>query len=80
MRGICRAWNVRKGYGFLKGEDNEAYFAHYSELKTTDSYKQLAVGQEVEFDFVVTPKGRRAVNIKPVFKNAEVVREGSKDS
>jgi len=32
MKGTVKWYNIKKGYGFIKGEDDQEYFIHYSAL------------------------------------------------
>lgn len=63
MKGKVEMWNVRRGWGFIKGDDGVKYFAHHSDIKSCQSYKLLADNQIVEFDAINTNRGPHAVNI-----------------
>jgi len=67
MRGICKSFLERKGYGFVLGQDGREFFFHYSSIKMP-GFKVLAEGQEVEFETVEpvnAQKGPAAINIIP---------------
>jgi CspA family cold shock protein len=49
-----------KGYGFIEGEDGEAYFAHQ---KNINGASRLRVGTVVSFEPQDSDKGKVAVNI-----------------
>jgi cold shock CspA family protein len=60
------------GYGFLTPDDNSGdCFAHISDV----TEGSLRDDTPVEFDVIVTPKGRKAVNIRakwPIMRTSEV--------
>ena len=57
-------FSVRKGYGFLTGEDGEDYFVHYSNI-VMDGFKILKAGQEVTFQLKEDDGNRsQAVDVK----------------
>ena len=62
MKGTVKWINADKGYGFITGEDEKDYFAHYSQIQV-EGYKALEQGQSVTFDVVEGPKGPNAANI-----------------
>jgi cold shock protein len=66
LKGIVKWFNNAKGYGFI-GRDNGAdVFVHYSAI-SSDGYKSLQEGDEVEFEIAQGPKGPQASNVtKPV--------------
>ena len=57
--------NPEKGFGFIRQENGEDVFVHYSAI-SGEGYRTLTEGQEVEFDIVEGPKGKQAANVKPV--------------
>jgi len=62
MRGTVKWFNDTKGFGFITLEDGRDVFVHYSSI-TTDGYKTLAEGDEVEFEMREGPKGLQASNV-----------------
>ena len=60
MYGRIKVFFEKKGYGFINTEQNNDYFFHISDVKTTT---QPYVGMEVTFDIVQSPKGSIAKNI-----------------
>lgn len=50
-----------KGYGFIKGDDQQDYFFHIDDLVNQDEKGRIAEGAAVSFDRKATPKGYRAV-------------------
>lgn len=65
MKGEVLRFNKDKGYGFIKGEDGNDIFFHYSQL-VMEGFKDIAVGSKVEFDVEESPKGLRANNVKKI--------------
>lgn len=61
VQGYCRLWS-EKGFGFIKGNDGQDYFCHWSSL-LMDGFKKLEVGQAVEFNAEDSEKGLKAVNV-----------------
>ena len=55
---------VRKGYGFLTGEDGEDRFFHLTDCNPRGGFDKLSVGDGVDFENVETGKGPRAINVK----------------
>ena len=64
MKGIVKWFSGKRGYGFVMGEDQKEYFAHYSEIVTNKKYKNLPPDVEVEFEPSSNDKGATATNIK----------------
>jgi CspA family cold shock protein len=63
MNGIVKWYNKTKKFGFITGEDNADYFAHYSKIVDSGKYKELEQGQKVVFDVEKSEKGMAAINI-----------------
>jgi len=63
IKGICKWYNERKGFGFITGEDGNDYFFHYTQMPE-DTVLQEA--DKVEFETMETDKGIQAQNIKLV--------------
>ncbi len=60
--GKVKWFNDAKGYGFIESEDGVDVFVHYSVIDM-NGFKSLREGQEVAYEFVVTPKGRQASTV-----------------
>lgn len=66
MVGKVLWFNSPKGYGFIKGENGQEVFVHYSAIQR-DGYKMLTENEPVEFDIENGPTGRpQAANVKRV--------------
>jgi CspA family cold shock protein len=64
-RGRVKWFHDSKGYGFIEDEGGRDIFVHYSSI-TTDGYKTLAEGEEVEFELLEGDKGLKATNVVKV--------------
>ncbi|MBI3814383.1 MAG: cold-shock protein [Nitrospinae bacterium] len=62
-KGKVKWFNESKGYGFIKQDDGEDVFVHFSAIKS-EWFKTLKEGQEVEFEVKQGDKGLQAVNVK----------------
>jgi cold shock protein len=60
--GTVKWFDVKKGWGFIKKEDGEDIFVHYSAINQ-EGFRALDDGQAVEFEIVQGPKGLQASNV-----------------
>lgn len=66
LNGTVKWFNNSKGYGFVIADNStEELFAHYSAIQM-DGYKSLKAGQAVTFELKDGPKGKNAINIRPI--------------
>jgi len=68
MEGTVKWYNIRKGYGFVKGEDGEDYFLHHTAL---DKRVFLRENDQVSFEPAETEKGKQALNVQLLQKGSE---------
>jgi translation initiation factor IF-1 len=61
-KGTVKWFNASKGYGFIRRENGEDVFVHYSAIQM-DGYRSLEEGSKVEFEVTQGPKGLAAVNV-----------------
>ena len=66
VKGTVKWFNNAKGYGFIGRGDGPDVFVHYSAI-TSEGYKSLQEGDEVEFEITEGQKGPQAANVS---KNA----------
>ena len=61
--GTVKWFNEKKGFGFIKQEDGQDLFVHYSSIDMP-GFKNLVEGDEVTFDIEETDRGYQAKNVK----------------
>jgi CspA family cold shock protein len=65
MRGTVKWFDTGRGFGFLVRDDGrEDVFVHWSAIQADADYKTLVAGEVVEFDFVRTTQGGRAMDVR----------------
>jgi cold shock protein len=63
LKGTVKWFNNAKGFGFIGREDGSPdVFVHYSAI-SSDGYKTLQEGDQVEFEIVDGQKGPQAGNV-----------------
>lgn len=62
--GTVKWFNAAKGFGFIRRENGEEVFVHFSALES-EGYRTLDEGAEVEFEVEEGPKGLHAVKVVP---------------
>ncbi len=60
--GIVKWFDNKKGYGFIKREEGDDIFVHYSAIKG-DGFKTLNQDEKVSFELVDGPKGPQAADV-----------------
>jgi cold shock protein len=65
IKGTVKWFNNAKGYGFLGRDGGPDVFIHYSAI-TSEGYKSLQEGDQVEFEIVQGQKGPQAANVSKV--------------
>ena len=64
--GTVKWFNDSKGFGFITQDGGgEDLFVHFSGIVGT-GFKTLTEGQKVEFNVIEGPKGKQAVDVKPL--------------
>ena len=61
-KGTVKWFNSTKGYGFIKQDQGEDIFVHYSAIRGK-GYRSLEEGQRVEFTIVQGTKGPQAQDV-----------------
>jgi len=60
--GVIR--KLREGYGFIAGNDGIDYFLHWTVMQQgTKTFRELKIGDRVEFLGIDAPKGPRAIEV-----------------
>ncbi len=62
VTGTVKWFNTSKGYGFISRAGGPDVFVHFTAIEM-DGFRNLAEGQQVEFDVVDSPKGPKATNV-----------------
>jgi CspA family cold shock protein len=63
--GAVKWFNEAKGYGFIQLEGGDDVFVHYTAIQG-DGFRTLAEGEQVEFELVVSERGKQAANVTKV--------------
>lgn len=58
-RGHVKWFDLRKGFGFIKADDGEEYFAHFSKITLGRTYTGFEPDDEVTFRVDVDPNTNR---------------------
>jgi CspA family cold shock protein len=61
MKGIIKLYNLRKGYGFITGEDGKEIYFHRTAIPTNIT---LDEGDEIQFKVKSSEQGPEAKNLK----------------
>jgi CspA family cold shock protein len=61
MKGTIKWYNARKGYGFVRGEDEKEVFVHRSALPEGMTLNE---GDQISYDVENSDKGLQAKNIQ----------------
>ncbi len=64
MKGIVKFYDIRKGFGFIRGDDGHTIFVHKSAIPFFDIF--LLPGEIVEYQIDTSEKGPKAVDIKKI--------------
>jgi CspA family cold shock protein len=62
LKGTVKWFNNAKGYGFIGRNDGPDVFVHYSAI-SSEGYKSLQEGDQVEFEITDGQKGPQAANV-----------------
>lgn len=60
--GVVKWFDVKKGYGFIKRDEGQDLFVHFSSI-AMDGYKRLNEGDHVRFEVEDTGRGPQAKNV-----------------
>ena len=78
MTGTVKFFNASKGWGFIRVEDGQEVFVHYSNIQM-DGFRTLNSGDLVDFEIVTDDRGKtQAINVQPVITR-KMVEEALKE-
>ena len=63
--GTVKWFNEAKGFGFIRREDGDELFVHYTNIVGT-GFRTLKEDDQVEFEVSEGPKGLQAVNVNKI--------------
>jgi CspA family cold shock protein len=63
--GTVKWFDNKKGFGFIKQEEGEDVFVHYTAIQG-DGFKTLEQDEKVTFEIIQGPKGLQASNVLKV--------------
>ena len=62
LKGVVKWFNDAKGFGFIEHTSGRDVFVHYSVI-TTEGFKTLKDGENVEYELKEGPKGLQASKV-----------------
>ena len=65
VTGQVKWFDVKKGFGFIIGPQEQDVFVHYSSI-AADGFRTLKDGEEVEYELVSGDKGFHAKDVRRV--------------
>jgi CspA family cold shock protein len=65
LKGTVKWFNNAKGFGFIGRDGEPDLFVHYTAI-TSEGYKSLQEGDQVEFEIIEGQKGPQASNVTKV--------------
>jgi CspA family cold shock protein len=65
LKGTVKWFNNAKGFGFIGRDGGPDVFVHYTAI-TSEGYKSLQEGDQVEFEIIEGQKGPQASNVTKV--------------
>lgn len=63
--GTVKWFNEAKGFGFIRREDGDELFVHYTNIVGT-GFRTLKEDDKVEFEVSEGPKGLQAINVTKI--------------
>ncbi|OGR08376.1 MAG: cold-shock protein [Desulfobacca sp. RBG_16_58_9] len=63
--GTVKWFNEAKGFGFIRREDGDELFVHYTNIVGT-GFRTLKEDDQVEFEVSEGPKGLQAINVNKI--------------
>jgi CspA family cold shock protein len=63
--GTVKKLVLDRGFGFITDGEGKDYFFHRDAVAASIDFDRLVGGEAVEFDVQSSPRGPRAVNVRP---------------
>jgi CspA family cold shock protein len=63
--GTVKWFNEAKGFGFIRREDGDELFVHYTNIVGT-GFRTLKEDDQVEFEVSESPKGLQTINVTKI--------------
>jgi CspA family cold shock protein len=76
MEGTVKWFNIRKGFGFINGDDGEDYFVHYTSVPKGTFIRE---NDRVSFEPAKGERGKQAKNIVLLKKGSEIGKEKTEE-
>lgn len=76
MEGTVKWFNVRKGFGFINGDDGEDYFVHYTSVPKGIFIRE---NDRVSFEPAKGERGKQAKNVNLLQKGSEIKKSTKSD-
>ena len=64
-KGKVKWFNIKKGYGYIVGENGEQLFVHHSAIRMP-GFRKLSVNDDVEYDLDTNDRGLLAINVTKI--------------
>lgn len=68
QKGIVKWFDDIKGYGYIKPEDGNQIFVHFTDIEQNSGFRSLSEGDMVTFELIDGDLGAKAINVRIVKK------------
>ncbi len=74
QRGVVKWFDETKGYGYIKGENGEEVFVHFTKIDQKQGFKTLSPGTLVEYESVQGELGPKAIYVREIAEKPDETR------